>query len=382
MLSSAFGLTAYTAGLSGVIERFDISTTKAIAPFSLYLFGIAFAPIHTPHLSERYGRVPVYLVCLPVWMLFILGAGLAKNYATLAVCRFFAGFAGGPCLVLIEGTFADVWAVEVTLTYYSGLTLASYVGAACGEYFHLRDMILAYRYQQLIISSPGPLIAGFLVTAKDWRWTQYITLMLGLGAYFIGLGMPETYAREIVRSRARRHGMSHHQLSKAESGVTLREMAQITFFTPLKMLISEPLVILISLYLSFNFALLFQWFITVPAALQSVYGFTLQQAGLAFVAAAVGVVLAAVVVVVLDRILAPRAVRKSKVTMRMEIEYRLYPAMIGAFLMFASLFWVGFTVKPSVNWPSPVLGTMLYVFGSALVLVSLTRLFHTSALIL
>lgn len=65
-------------------------------------------------------------------MLFVLCAGLAQNFATLAACRFFAGLFGGPCLVLIEGTFADVWPVSATGTYYSVLTMASYIGAGCG----------------------------------------------------------------------------------------------------------------------------------------------------------------------------------------------------------------------------------------------------------
>lgn len=45
----------------------------AILGFSLYLLGIAFAPIITPHLSERYGRQAVYLVALPIFAFFILG---------------------------------------------------------------------------------------------------------------------------------------------------------------------------------------------------------------------------------------------------------------------------------------------------------------------
>ena len=122
----------YTAGISDVIKRFDVSMTVAILGFSLYLVGIAFAPIYTPHLSERLGRRPVYLVSIPLWAMFIIGSGASHSFAALVVCRFFAGFCGGPCLVLIEGTFADVWSPDVTVTYYAFLTAASYVGAACG----------------------------------------------------------------------------------------------------------------------------------------------------------------------------------------------------------------------------------------------------------
>lgn len=135
--SSAFGLTAYTAGLSEVVTRFDVSMTKAILGMSLYLFGIAFAPIYTPHLSERFGRVPVYLTSFPIFMLFILGAGFSRSFASLTVCRFFAGFFGGPSLVLIEGTYADVWHFKITGTHYSVLSLAPYIGAAAGTTAHL-----------------------------------------------------------------------------------------------------------------------------------------------------------------------------------------------------------------------------------------------------
>ena len=105
----------------------------AILGFSLNLLGIAFAPIITPHLSERFGRQVIYLLSLPTFSLFILGASFAHSFAALAVCRFFAGLFGGPCLVLIEGTFADVWSAKTTVVYYSFLALASFVGAACGK---------------------------------------------------------------------------------------------------------------------------------------------------------------------------------------------------------------------------------------------------------
>jgi MFS transporter, DHA1 family, multidrug resistance protein len=132
--NSAFALTIYTAGINQIIVRFNVSMTLAILGFSLYLIGIAFAPIYTPHLSERYGRRIVYLVSLPLCAVFLIGTGASQTFAALAICRFLAGFTGGPCLVLIEGTFADVWSPAYTVTYYSFLTLASYIGAACGMF--------------------------------------------------------------------------------------------------------------------------------------------------------------------------------------------------------------------------------------------------------
>lgn len=42
-------------------------------------------------LSEMYGRRLIYLFATPISLLFTLGAGFARNFATLVICRFFAG---------------------------------------------------------------------------------------------------------------------------------------------------------------------------------------------------------------------------------------------------------------------------------------------------
>ena len=95
----AFGATAYTPGISGVVMHLNVKMQVAILGLSLYLLGIAFAPMITPHLSERFGRQAVYLATLPIFCLFVVGGSFSHSFAALAVCRFFAGFFGGPSLV-------------------------------------------------------------------------------------------------------------------------------------------------------------------------------------------------------------------------------------------------------------------------------------------
>ena len=104
----------------------------AVFGFSIIFLGIASAPLHTPHISERLGRKPVYLASLPLFAICIIGVGFQKTFGGVMALRFLAGVFGGPCLVLIEGTFADVWSSRTTVTYYSALTLGSYLGAAFG----------------------------------------------------------------------------------------------------------------------------------------------------------------------------------------------------------------------------------------------------------
>ncbi|PVH95396.1 MFS general substrate transporter [Periconia macrospinosa] len=338
----AFGLTAYSAGLPQIVETFNITMTEGIAGFSLYLFGIFFAPIYSPHVAERYGRSIMYSASIFICGLFHLGAALSQSYASLAVCRFFAGLAGGPCLVLIEGTFADVWSAETTNTYYAFLGTASYFGAAS-----------------------GPVVGNFVVQAGNWRWTEYVTLMLILIVFAFGIGMPETYGREIPRRRNKARGLAPPHQPPAESGVTISQMAMTTIINPLKQLVLEPIVIMISFTLAVNWAVTFQWFITVPVVLQTVYGFTPQRAGLAFTGAIGGAALAALCTIAIEQ-----AIFKSCNT-TMAIEKRLIPAMYGGVMLTASLFWVGWTADPKIHFLSPIFGTAVFIWGGLSVLISL-----------
>ncbi|KAI9891785.1 MAG: hypothetical protein M1814_002350 [Vezdaea aestivalis] len=343
--TAAFGITCYTTGILEVMKQFEVSMTASILGLSLYLFGIVFAPIITPHLSERYGRTVVYLVTYPIFMLFILGAGFSKTFGSLMVCRFFAGMFAGPSLVLIEGTFADVWHPDVTLSYYAALALAAFTGTGC-----------------------GPLIGGFVIPHTSWRWTQWLTLMLALATFLFGVGMPETYGREIMRRRAKKQGVSL-TLRKADSGDSFGEMASATLIEPIKMLVTEPLVMGISLYAAFLFGTVFQFFISIPVVLNMVYKFSPAQVGLAFISAIGASILAALASISIDQLVVPRMLAKRQNPTK-QIEYRLIPGMVGSICLTASFFWVGWTAAPTFASPVPITGTALYVFGNMSILIS------------
>jgi DHA1 family multidrug resistance protein-like MFS transporter len=195
-------------------------------------------------------------------------------------------------------------------------------------------------------------------------------LFISLGAFLFGLGIPETYGREIPRRIAKRAGrFESFTEPPAQSGVTIAQMLKITVVTPAVMLVSEPIVMLCSLSLLFNWAVLFQWFITVPFVLQNVYKFTLAQAGLAFISAIVGTIVAAIITILIEQLLFRRAVTSGTKT-SLPLEYRLIPAMIGSLLLPASLFWVGWSAGTN-PWGVPVVGTAVYVCGSLLMGMSL-----------
>ena len=215
----------------------------------------------------------------------------------------------------------------------------------------------------------GPLIGGFIFAYGGWRWTQWIVLILAVAVYLFGVAQPDTYPREIQRRRARRNGVPL-KLMDAQSGVTLRDMSVVTFFVPLKMLVTEPIVIALSLEVGFIFAVTFQWFIAIPAVLELTYSFTVQQVGIAFSAAILGSALSTAMSTIIDISLPHWCTKNHDGTV--PEEYRMLPAMVGGILVMTSLFWIGWTASPKIHYLSPIFGTAMYIWGAQSVIVSMS----------
>ena len=178
--------------------------------------------------------------------------------------------------------------------------------------------------------------------------------------------MPDTYPREIQRRRARRTGQPL-KLLPAQSGVTFSDMFTVTFLSPVKMFFTEPIVFLLALYVGFIFGVTFQWFISIPAVLETVYNFSVQQVGIAFSAAILGSALSTAMSIVIDYSVPHWCTRNHDGTV--PEEYRMLPAMIGGFLVTTSLFWVAWTSKPEVHYLSPIFGTAMYIWGAMSIIV-------------
>jgi hypothetical protein len=103
-------------------------------------------------------------------------------------------------------------------------------------------------------------------------------------------------------------------------------------------------VALCTFFVIFNFAVVLQFFITVPVALGGAPpagpGFTQHQIGLAFTSAIAGSGLAALIVIMIDQVTTGMLMKRNTPTFA-QIEYRLIPAMIGPLLVTAALFWIG-----------------------------------------
>jgi MFS family permease len=129
---STFGTSVYTSALADITTDFNVSRTAALVGITVYTLGLAFGPIFSAPLSEKYGRKIVYLVSSPVFMLFTLGAGFSESFASLVVCRFFAGLTGSPALAVGAGSNADLFVPHQRAKITAVFLTAPFAGPSLG----------------------------------------------------------------------------------------------------------------------------------------------------------------------------------------------------------------------------------------------------------
>ena len=120
-MPSTLGASIYAPGIDEVAREFNVSTTVAILPLSLYTQGLAFGPLVGAPLCETYGRKVLFLATTPIFALFVLGSGLSQSISSLIVCRFFAGVFASPAISNASATIIDYSGAKnraVPLSFY------------------------------------------------------------------------------------------------------------------------------------------------------------------------------------------------------------------------------------------------------------------------
>ncbi|KAF2202288.1 MFS general substrate transporter [Delitschia confertaspora ATCC 74209] len=335
----SFGTSVYTPSVSEISLHFRIPRTLALIPLTVYVLGLAFGPLISAPISETHGRKIVYLISLPISMLFTLGAGLSKEFASLVICRFFAGLFGSPVLAVGAGTNADLFMPAQRAVATSMFMVAPFLGP-----------------------SLGPFIGGFAAQYKGWRWTQWCMLFIAAPTFVTSLFMKETYKKIVLKKRAKRLG-----LPVPESGPTVTSTLSMTLFRPIHMLLTEPIVTLLSLYTAYTFATLFAFFAAFPLIFsRPPYFFTISQVGLTFLAIGLGVCLGCMTAIIVDRKVYQKKHRKAleKGERYVLPEQRLWAAMVGSFGLPIGLFWFGWSAGTGVHWGVPVVGAVWFAWGN------------------
>ena len=251
-LSATMGSSIFSAATMPVSREYHVANVVGTLGTSLFVFGYAFGPLVIILLiawpkftcsnkcqmwapfSELSGRKPPLIIAAFGFAIFSIAVATAKDLQTIMICRFFAGIFGSSPLAIVAAVFADMFDNR------------------------LRGLAVAV-FSATVFMGPllAPFIGGFITQSSlGWRWTEYISSFMGFVAFILlFFFMEETYppvilinkAREL-RRRTKNWGIHAKQ---EEIEVDFKELIIRNVSRPMRILFTEPIVLLITIYMSF-----------------------------------------------------------------------------------------------------------------------------------
>ncbi|KAF8964653.1 major facilitator superfamily domain-containing protein [Flammula alnicola] len=343
----SFGSSSYTGGLQFVMRDLHISH------IALRL-GFALGPLIFASMGEA-SRI-VFLVTLSLYTIFQLQGALGRNLPSLLSCRLLTGIFGSSPLTNAGGAVSDIWSFRER-----GLASAIYATVP-----FLGPVI-------------GPIVGGFVVENPHlgWHFTFWLIFIFSainlVAGYFL---TPETYAPVLLRQRAAKlteasngviHYVSIHDQNRSKS---FAQVMRTNLSRPFIFLVTEPIVLLLAIYISIVYGTLYSLFSAFPIVFQQHRHFTPGEGGLAFLGVGIGIVLGTASQSFQNRIYW-RSMDKSE-TGRAPPEARLHMAILGAVLTPVGLWWFAWTTPPHIHWIVPILAGIPFGTGVAQILQSLT----------
>ncbi|KAL9596636.1 MAG: hypothetical protein Q9219_005673 [cf. Caloplaca sp. 3 TL-2023] len=344
------GSAIYTSSTGQIMEVFNVGHTAAALPLALYVLAYGIGPLFFSPLSEIpiIGRNPVYMITFSLFVILSIPTALAKSFAGLLVLRFLQGFLGSPCLATGGATMQDMYSL-LKLPY----AMTFWVSAAyCGP-------------------ALGPLLSGFAVPVKGWRWSLWeIVWISGPILVLMLLCTPETSTPNILLRRAARlRNLTGDKRLLAQSEISQKNLkasaiAVDALIKPLEITIKDPAIAFVNLYSSIVYAIYYSFFEVFPLVYPAMYGFNIGETGVVFLCVFVACVIGIVIYAgylhfyLIPDILA-HGLRAS--------EHRLVPALGFVFGPVIGLFLFAWTADPDIHWMASVVGITIYAASAFVV---------------
>lgn len=336
-----------------VAREFGVGDVVEILATGLFLIGFGVGALFAGPLSETLGRNPVYILTLTIYMIFIMASGLAKNIQQQLVFRFLAGFFGSTPLTCAGGSISDLWTPMERVFAFPVFANAAFLGPVC-----------------------GPILGGFIAQyAPSWRWIEWTTLIMsGIVLILVVIFQPETYAPVLLSWKAQHlREVTGDQRFAAEMeirGEPFLHRLGTALYRPF-LLALEPIVFLITLYLTVIYIVLFTFLDGYDYIFGKIHGTGEGITGLLFLNIAIGLFGASLWVPLIYRWAKKEMTAvEERGGSRLPPEFRLWYAMFGAPAIPISLFWMGWTSYPHISIWSPILAGVLFGYGVLCVFIS------------
>jgi multidrug resistance protein len=356
VLNSTFTSSAPNGITREMEAYFGFSQEVATLTISLWVAGYCLGPLIWGPMSERIGRRPVFLLSIFMYTIWNVACALSKNTAQILVFRFLGGVFGAAPLTNSGGVIADIWDARRRGVAMGFFAVAPFAGPAV-----------------------GPIVSGAVaVSGVTWRWVYWACAMFsGVCLIFVAFTMKETYAPIILTRKAQRickeTGQDVYKSPLQMNPLVPKHLLHDTLLFPFVMLVQEPILLALGLYLSFVYGIIYLLFGAYPIIFEQIHGFNPLIGGLMFIPLFLGGV-AGVIIYVL--VFNPRYVKKADQCARqgkgrVPPEERLWIVCVAAPCLVISFFWIGWTHYASISFWSPMMGGALLGFAILMIFLGL-----------
>lgn len=277
--------------------------------------------------------------------IFQVAVASGKDLQTVLICRFFGGFFGAAPLAVVAAIFSDMFdnaSRGLALTVFS-------MTVFCGPLF-------------------APFIGGFIVENQSmgWRWTEWLVaiggfISFGLILFFLEESYPPVILVQKAAELRRRTKNWGIHAKQDEIEVDFRELITKNFSRPLRLLFTEPIILLVSIYMAFIYGLLYLFLTAYPIVFQRIHGMKPGVGGLPYFSMIIGMLIAGIWILTRQPAYNRKLIANGGVPIP---EWRLPEVIVGGVVFALSLFWFGWSgYRKDIHWIVPCLSGLFTGFG-------------------
>jgi MFS family permease len=261
-ISMNLNASLYANGVSAISEKWGVSKQAARVPQLTFLCAYAIGCELWAPWSEEYGRWPIQQLSLFLVNIWQLPCAFAPSFATYVVVRMLGGLSSAGGSVTL-GVVADMWEPDDQEYAVAFLVLSSVGGSVVGA-----------------------VVGGFVEQYQSLQWIFWVQLIAG-GAVQImhALLVPETRATILLNREAKKRRKAGEENIYGPDELRSRRLTGKELLTiwsrPFYMLVTEPIVLWLSLLSGFSDSLIFT-FLQGFQPVYKQYGFSTVQISLAF----------------------------------------------------------------------------------------------------
>ncbi|KAI7854747.1 major facilitator superfamily domain-containing protein [Circinella umbellata] len=266
-LVSPFSGTIYFPALTLISETFNVTTSLVNLTVTVYMIFQALSPSFWGSGSDLWGRRPVYIGTLTVFIGACVGLAMAPTFPFLLGMRMIQAFGASSGIALGAGVIGDYTTPAERGGYYSIFTST-----------------------QMMATAVGPVIGGAISEELSWRWVFWVLLIVGVvGVVAVIFFLPETlrslvgngataYANPTPQQWLKRRLTKEPKQPKIDSS----RFRQIPNILEPFLFLRHPDVLLTMVINGCYSAILYTYMTTTPTHFSRIYGLDQLQVGLCY----------------------------------------------------------------------------------------------------